>query len=148
MALSAGDWGAYALKFGICGCYFASVGGDHGVHQAARQVHGRSRAPEAGDRAMPIEILADTEAQGVRAVPEQRVKLCHVIGDQGALVAHKRLGDFGNHLGNVDLEHQGFSESQEGVGDASTPSACAAAATRSTRSSRHGAATICMPSGK
>ena len=64
---------------------------------------GEPPGAEGGDLVIAVQILGRAVAQGVRALPEQRVELGDVVGDERALVARERLLDLGDHFGNVDV---------------------------------------------
>jgi hypothetical protein len=72
-------------------------------------------------------------------VPEKLGKVGDIVGDQRAFVAHERFGHFRNYFRDIDFEHHAATR---------VPFACPAAAARKARSTRHGAAMICTPSGR
>src|SRR5271157_3703492 len=146
MALAAGHRGADALKFGVGRRHVPTIGRDHRVHEPSRHVHRLPSDPKRRYRLMTIEVFGDSKAKRERAVPKQTIEHDDIVGDQRAFVKHERLRDFGDNFRNVDLEHHGDSCDLTS-GEESAPSASPATATRSTRSSRQGAATICTPSG-
>jgi hypothetical protein len=73
------------------------------------QVDGRTPDAIRGNGLVAVEVLADTESQGVGAVPKQHIEDRHIVVDEGAFVAPERLGHLGDDLRNIDFEHRHLS---------------------------------------
>src|ERR1700730_12907653 len=86
LTLPSGRRRACALEFDVRRGEVPPVGGDHRLYKIAGQIGGWPAAAKGGDLVGAIEILGRAVAQGVRALPEQRVEFGDVVGDKRTLV--------------------------------------------------------------
>ena len=73
---------------------------------------GERAARNASDRVIAVEVFGHPVAHRMRRIPEQLVERGDVVADERGLVACEGGGDFGDHLGDVDLRPARLSHAQ------------------------------------
>src|SRR5258708_33572858 len=126
-----------------------AMGRDHCLVQAPGEPGRRSRRAESANGVDADQVLRRAVAHRAARRPEELVEHLDAIVDERVLVARESRLPFGEAFGKIDLGLDGAAAAATAAtGATATPPRSSPAATRSRRSSRHGAPMTWTPTGR